>query len=144
IQKKPDTGDPSVLYVDIPDTPYSVRIWDGGLTGYGQFCLDYFNKERNVAINAPAGFAIRPVPHASPPGTFAFGGPLVPWEQTLGFMIPAGTPRPAEGPGTERFSAPENAVLEVTRDNRPCVAFQVPRRNPVSLANLVQPMPRAY
>ncbi|TFY67155.1 hypothetical protein EVG20_g4045 [Dentipellis fragilis] len=124
--------------------PYSIRIWDGSLSMYRQFCLDYFNTERQVAVNTPAGFAIRPVQRANSPGGFAFGGPLVPWEEALAFMVRPGT-RQEEGDATERFSAPENAYLEVIHDNHPCVAFQVPCRNPVNLGPLfVQPAPRAF
>ncbi|OBZ68526.1 hypothetical protein A0H81_11458 [Grifola frondosa] len=136
--KKPELNDPAVLYVDIPGTDYSIRIWDGGMASRRQYCIDYFDTRRNTPINKPDGFDIYPV-GMSGPGFLAFNGPLISWEEAMRVE------HQHLRPGAEKFSAPEGSHLALRRHGHPDLVFEVPlRRTPAPAYQLVQPAPRPH
>ncbi|KAI0689581.1 hypothetical protein C8T65DRAFT_746118 [Cerioporus squamosus] len=53
---KPLPGDPDVIIIPIPGSPYSLRIWPGSLTRR-EYCLDYvYSDDTNRSLNRPKGY----------------------------------------------------------------------------------------
>ncbi|KAM5538593.1 hypothetical protein V8D89_007622 [Ganoderma adspersum] len=130
-------SDPNVYSVRIPNSPYVIRMWDGGMDYWGQFCLDFFDVERRVPVNLPAGHGLYGAGETSlPPGV---GGdhplpdhlvranvrpaesyPIGSWERNMGIArIPD---------GEEKWSLPEGTRLTLQREGHPPLTFQVPTR----------------
>lgn len=131
IQQKPEAKAQAVLYVDIPHTSYAVRIFDGGMGRFAQYCIDFFDLARGVAINTPRGYKIYPLNNPLT-GAFAPGAPLISWEQAMRVAsIPA---------GSEKFSVPEGSQWKIVRPNEEDICFTVPFRN---APNVRQIVPRA-
>lgn len=98
-QFKPKSGAADVYTYQIPGSPLSIRIWDGGMESDGQYMLDFFDRATKKAVNSPKDFQIVPITR---PGIFDLG-PLVSWEVAMG--------RPRDGipDGEERFSVIEGS-----------------------------------
>ncbi|PIL22963.1 hypothetical protein GSI_15660 [Ganoderma sinense ZZ0214-1] len=140
---KPQPGDPNVYTVRVPDSPYCLRMWAGGMDYWGQFCLDFFDVERKVPVNLPLGHALFPGMSSMPPGIGAghplpahlahanmqppTSYPLCSWERNMGMQsIPD---------GEEKWAIPEGMPVMLRRDGHPDFMFQMPRRQaPVVLA----------
>ncbi|PIL34840.1 hypothetical protein GSI_02627 [Ganoderma sinense ZZ0214-1] len=138
---KPQPGDPNVYTIPIPNSPYCLRMWTGGMDYWGQFCLDFFDTERKVPVNLPAGYALYPGLSSVPPGAVGHalpperahlqpveeGEPLHSWERNMGM---ASIPE-----GEEKWSIPEGMHLMLRRRGLPDFMFQMPaRRAPVVFA----------
>ena len=113
-------------------------MWAGGMDFWGQFCLDFFDVERRVPVNLPAGYALYPGVSSLPPGIGAGHAlpvhkahlarppqkacPLGSWERNMGMTsIPD---------GEEKWSVPEGMALMLKRDGHPDFMFQMPARQP--------------
>ncbi|KAH9901418.1 hypothetical protein C8Q73DRAFT_677782 [Cubamyces lactineus] len=123
--RKPTVDDPNVYTVRIPDTDLAIRMWDGGMDLYGQFCLDFFDVRRKVPVNLPVGYALWPA-GTNAPGVFMMpmGGPLPSWEACFGYRpeaIPA---------GEEKWSVVAGSYITLQRSERPedNFTFAVPMR----------------
>ncbi|PIL22965.1 hypothetical protein GSI_15662 [Ganoderma sinense ZZ0214-1] len=143
---KPQPGDPNVYTVRVPDSPYVLRMWTGGMDYWGQFCLDFFDVERKVPVNLPAGYALYPAATTMPPGIGAGhpfparlaranvqplqrSYPLGSWERNMGMTsIPD---------GEEKWAIPEGMPVMLRRDGHPDFTFQMPTRPPAMV--VVQP-----
>ncbi|PIL22964.1 hypothetical protein GSI_15661 [Ganoderma sinense ZZ0214-1] len=133
---KPEPGDPNVYTIRVPDSPYCLRMWAGGMDYWGQFCLDFFDIEHKAPVNLPAGYALYGGASSLPPGGAVVhalpahmaqanvrppqGRPLGSWERNMGI-----TPIPD---GAEKWSIPEGMPLMLRRDGHPDFMFQMPRR----------------
>ncbi|TBU54012.1 hypothetical protein BD310DRAFT_989850 [Dichomitus squalens] len=131
---KPRRGDWNLFSVRIPDSDYTIRMWNGGMEAYNQFCLDFYDHRCDVPVNLPPGFSLGPSP-VNMQGVFGMAGPLVSWEQAMGIRsadIPA---------GEEKWSVPEGTYLVVRRADRPGqdFTFAVPRRQ-TPQAEIAQPV----
>ncbi|TFK83520.1 hypothetical protein K466DRAFT_589661 [Polyporus arcularius HHB13444] len=98
---KPKPGDQNVYNIRIPDSALAIRMWEGGMAPYGQFCLDFYDVDRKVSVNLPSGHSLHPatvpvpVPGGFqgqgfvPPGPVRYtsmnGGPLGPGYPPPGF-----------------------------------------------------------
>ncbi|KIK64844.1 hypothetical protein GYMLUDRAFT_402827 [Collybiopsis luxurians FD-317 M1] len=116
---KPLEGEPIQL-IQIPDSKYSIRFWDGGLEAQGQYCLDFIDQTTNDAVNSPHNWAIYPSSHFV---TLVPGGcsKIISWEEAWGFEkdeIP---------PGEERFSVMQGLRCTVERPGTELFWFEVPR-----------------
>lgn len=130
IWQKLAANDPTVLYVDIPGTPYAVRIFD--MARFAQFCIDFFDSDHGVTVNKPEGCEIYPLYSPFTLGSAAPGAPLVSWEQAMRVaLIPA---------GSEKFSVPEGSYWKIVRRGGDNVCFSVPFRD--TSHQIVQPAPR--
>lgn len=131
---KPRPEDSNVYTVPIEGTDLVIRMWEGGMDAYSQFCLDFFGIRQKIAVNLPPGYAIHSAA-ANMPGVFAMGGALPSWEKAFGYTadkIP---------PGEEKWSVPAGAYLSVFRDGRELVTFAVPltQAHNNMMARIVQP-----
>ncbi|EPT00698.1 hypothetical protein FOMPIDRAFT_1121990, partial [Fomitopsis schrenkii] len=52
--------DRNVCTVSVPDSDFVIRIWEGGMATYGQFCLDVYDTRRRTpaSVNVPRGFSL--------------------------------------------------------------------------------------
>jgi hypothetical protein len=91
---KPKNGATDILTYQIPGSPLSIRIWDGGMESDGQYMLDFFDRATKKAVNSPEDFQIIPITRG---GVFILG-PLVSWEVAMGH------PRDGIPDGEERCS----------------------------------------
>ena len=120
LQLKPRPDDTNVYTVPIGGTDLVVRMWEGGMDAYSQFCLDFFDTRQQTPVNLPPGYAIHPA-SANMPGVFSMAGALSSWEKAFGYTadkIPA---------GEEKWSVPAGTYLSVVRDGRELVTFAVPQ-----------------
>ena len=135
---KPQADDPDIYFVVIPDTDYTIRMWDGGMGLNRQFCLDIFDMHRFVPINLPTGWAFR-ADSSSMPGIFMIPGELKSFEIVMGFS------REAIPEGEEKWFVPEGGHVVLSRPGRPPLKFAVPVR-PQSIDDggvpLIQPKHR--
>ena len=109
---------PNVHTVNINDA-LLIRMWDGGMEEFDQFCLDFVDRRTRAAVNLPPGYSIYPA-GANLPGVFMSGGPLPSLEQSYGYTpdrIPA---------GAEKWVVPAGAYLTIARDGTGIVTFKVP------------------
>ena len=111
--------------VPIPNTDLVIRMWDGGMEHYGQYCLDFYDTRRDTAVNLPQDFSLWPA-GANMPGSFMMmmQGPLPSWETAIGSStdrIPA---------GEEKWSVPAGSCITLKRSARPQddFTFAVPVR----------------
>ncbi|KAI0748863.1 hypothetical protein C8Q74DRAFT_1311088 [Fomes fomentarius] len=119
---KPQPGERNFYSVRVPDSELAIRMWDGGMGTYRQFCLDFYDTRARTAVNLPQGYALWPAA-ANPPGVFMIGGPLRSWENAYGLE---GATIPA---GEEKWSVPEGAFITLVRVGAPDFTFAVPVRN---------------
>lgn len=130
---KPRVGD-GVYTVDIPHSDLAIRMWDGGMEAYRQFCLDFFDTRARRPVNMPRGFELWPSP-ANMPGVYTMAGPLGSLERGFG-MKPGEVPQ-----GEERFCVLEGSYVTLVRRDRPLepFAFAVPVRRREVPAGIAQP-----
>ncbi|EIW75278.1 hypothetical protein CONPUDRAFT_85524 [Coniophora puteana RWD-64-598 SS2] len=108
--------------IDLPGSePLVIRLFDGDMESFGQFCLDFYNVETKTAVNTPSGWVINVTPEA---GSMAMlcSGALNSWERNHGMsqgQIPA---------GEERFSIVEGAVCQLERPGMDTLWFEIPKR----------------
>ena len=81
---KLQTNDPDIYFITIPDTDYTIYMWDGGIGFNRQFCLDIFDMHCYISINLSAGWAFC-VDSSSMPGIFIILDKLTSFEIALGF-----------------------------------------------------------
>ncbi|TBU41287.1 hypothetical protein BD309DRAFT_898384 [Dichomitus squalens] len=138
IGMKPLPGDSSLFTVRIPNSCYLIRMWDGGMDRFAQYCLDLYDSHRQVPVNLPKGYSLWPAA-ANIPGAFTVAGPLASWETDMGFA-PGSFPE-----GEEKWSVPEGVYITVKRADRPGedFTFAVPRRQHADLGAIAQPV-RGY
>ena len=130
-QEKPKPGDPTVQYYIVPDSPFNIRIWNGAMDQYGNFCLDLYDVQNSVAVNIPSDCSLIHVPH---PGVYTYGergAKLVSWEESWGIKGQDVLP------GFERFAVPEGARLMLVRPNHDPFYFQIPTR-PGAVGHTIQ------
>ena len=137
-QLKPQPGDQNLFTVRIPDSPYMIRMWDGGMDFYSQYCLDFYDSNRQVPVNLPKGYSLWPAA-ANLPGVFTVAGPLVSWETAWG-LAPGSFPE-----GEEKWSVPEGVYITLKRADHPGqdFTFAVPRRQQANAGAIAQPV-RGY
>lgn len=133
---KPLPDDPHVYSVPIPDSPFVIRMWDGGMETYRQFCLDFFSMITLTPVNLPSGYSLClatvnmdvNTPGAPPafypmaanmPGMFTV--PIASWEQSMGTQ--------SINPGAEKWSVPEGTYVILMHLGHPDLAFHVPTRH---------------
>lgn len=103
---KPLPNDKNIQHYPIPNSPLVIRIWDGGMEQYGQYCLDFFDPVNDIAVNGPDDYKIWHNPY---PGQLTYGEQLVSWEAAMHVTtVPA---------GEERFLADEDQWLGWTLPN---------------------------
>lgn len=108
----------SVTYFTIPKSGLSIRIWDGGMHQFRQYCLDFFDKVKQTAMNMPKGYKIHPVL----PSGRSCGPKLTSWEENMGV-------KPADlRAGMEKFTVMEGSLLMLTRPNGDPFRFEIPVR----------------
>ncbi|RDX41547.1 hypothetical protein OH76DRAFT_1393133, partial [Lentinus brumalis] len=139
---KPEAGQQGVFYVRIPDSPLAIRMWEGGMGPYGQFCLDFYDTERDASVNLPQGYSLHPAavpaplglgPGYPPPGfpmalnaPASMAGSLRSWERNMGMReIPE---------GEEKWMVPQGAYITLRRDGHEDVIFQIPTQQPAFVA----------
>ncbi|EIW75273.1 hypothetical protein CONPUDRAFT_93537 [Coniophora puteana RWD-64-598 SS2] len=108
--------------IDIPGSePLVIRLYDGDMESFGQFCLDFYSLETKAAVNTPSGWVINVEPE---PGsmTMLCGGTMNSWELNSG-MAPSQIPA-----GEERFSIVEGAICHLERPGMDSFWFEIPRR----------------
>ncbi|KAH9911836.1 uncharacterized protein B0H18DRAFT_1088856 [Fomitopsis serialis] len=130
---KPQPDDRNVYIVSIPNSDLVIRIWDGGMSGYRAFCLDFFDTRRRTPVNLPPGFSLWPSV-ANAPSVFTMGGRLSSWENAFGKrgrQIPL---------GTEKWSVPEGSYITLKRRNHPEFTFAIPVRQTQYHEAIVQPV----
>ena len=119
--------------VPIPNTDLVIRMWDGGMEHYGQYCLDFYNTRRDTALNLPQDFSLWPA-GANMAGSYMMHGPLPSWEAAMGYSpdrIPA---------GEEKWSVPAGSYITLKRSARPQddFTFAIPVRQ-LYAQTIVQP-----
>ncbi len=134
LQVKPEVGQQGVFHVRIPDSPLAIRMWEGGMGPYGQFCFDFYDIERDVSVNLPQGYSLHPATVNTPPGLGpgylppgfpmalnapgSLSGLLRSWERNMGMReIPE---------GEEKWMVPQGAYITLQRDGHEPVIFQIP------------------
>ncbi len=142
LQVKPEAGQQGVFHVRIPDSPLAIRMWEGGMGPYGQFCFDFYDTERDVSVNLPQGYSLHPAavpaplglgPGYPPPGfpmalnaPASMAGSLRSWERNMGMReIPE---------GEEKWMVPQGAYITLRRDGHEDVIFQIPTQQPAFVA----------
>ncbi|KAI0079148.1 hypothetical protein K474DRAFT_1659441 [Panus rudis PR-1116 ss-1] len=125
---KPQPGEGNFYSTRIPNSDYTIRMWDGGMETYRQFCLDFYDTRSRCPVNLPQGFSLWPALN-NPQGVFMMGGPLRSWENAYGYT---GASIP---PGEEKWSVPEGALITLRRDGSADFTFAVPVRNQVAVAH---------
>ncbi len=121
--------------IPIPNSDLVIRFWDGGMSQYRQFCLDFYDVRRGTHVPLPAGWELWPAVH-NVPGTFTMSGPLMSWEQAMGV-----DPGPS---GDEKWSVPEGAYITLVRGDRgggENLTFVAPVRQAQRPANVLVPRP---
>ncbi|KAI6015126.1 hypothetical protein F5J12DRAFT_816085 [Pisolithus orientalis] len=114
---KPLPNDKNIQHYPIPNSPLVIRIWDGGMEQYGQYCLDFFDPVNDIAVNGPDDYKIWHNPY---PGQLTYGEQLVSWEAAMHVTtVPA---------GEERYGVQEGSWLVLTRSNAIPLGFQIPCR----------------
>ncbi|KAF8555961.1 hypothetical protein OG21DRAFT_1564282, partial [Imleria badia] len=99
----------------IPHSNLAIRIWQGGMQPYEQFCLDFFDTKQCVPVNTPVDFELWDIPR---PGVFSYGGKLISWEAAFhNEYIPA---------GEEKYSVPEGSHIALKRPGEETFLFQIP------------------
>ena len=134
---KPRPDDQHIYSVRIPNSPLAIRMWEGGMGPWGQFCIDFFDVERKVSVNLPLGHSLHPATVPTPPGfgpgypppgfpmavnapTFAMANELRSWERSMGMRtIPE---------GEEKWMVPQGAFIMLKREGHADVIFQIPTR----------------
>lgn len=48
LQLKPMDDDPTVVYYKVPESPYAVRVWDGSMSQFGGWLMDFFDTEKEA------------------------------------------------------------------------------------------------
>ncbi len=124
-QVKPDINDSNIHTVVLNDD-LVIRIWDGGMEEFGQFCLDFVHRKTRTPVNLPPGYAICSG-RANMPGVFMSGaftsrGTLPSMEQCYGYT-PDKIP-----PGAEKWAVPAGAYITVAKNGTEVVTFKVPVR----------------
>ncbi|KAL1943762.1 hypothetical protein VTO73DRAFT_4207 [Trametes versicolor] len=133
IGRKPRAGD-GVYTVDIPHSDLAIRMWDGGMEMYRQFCLDFFDTRARRPVNMPRGFELWPSA-ANAPGVYTMAGPLGSLERGFGLSA-------REVPqGEEKFCVLEGSCVTLVRRDRPQepFTFAVPARQREVPAGIAQP-----
>ncbi|KAI0691836.1 hypothetical protein C8T65DRAFT_745387 [Cerioporus squamosus] len=74
IGEKPKRGDPNVYSIRVPDSELAIRMWEGGMGAYGQFCLDFYDVGRKASVNLPPGHSLHPATATVPAPASAPGG----------------------------------------------------------------------
>ncbi len=124
-QLKPDINDSNVHTV-ILNEELVIRIWDGGMEEFGQFCLDFVDRKTRTPVNLPPGYAIcsgrANMPGVFMPGAFTSRGTLPSMEQCYGYT-PDKIP-----PGAEKWAVPAGAYITVAKNGQEVVTFKVPVR----------------
>ncbi|KAI6008746.1 hypothetical protein F5J12DRAFT_825301 [Pisolithus orientalis] len=101
----------SIQHYPFPNSPLVIRIWDGGMAQYGQYCLDFFDLVNDIAVNAPDDYKIWHIPY---PGQLTYGEQLVSWEAAMH--------------ARRSTSVQEGSWLVLTRSNATPLGFQIPFR----------------
>ncbi|TFY61748.1 hypothetical protein EVG20_g6939 [Dentipellis fragilis] len=101
----------------IPDSPYSIRFWDGGSQEEGVLFLDLVDTTTHQVINSHGHFQLYIVLE---PGVSDLLGPLKSWEEDMGYR------RGEITPGEEQFSVLEGITYSLERDDEDDFVFQVP------------------
>ncbi|KAJ7100157.1 hypothetical protein B0H15DRAFT_818938 [Mycena belliarum] len=109
-QRETDT-----FIVSIPQDRLCIRLFPGGTRPEaGMFFFDFYDAQRQVAVNAPRGYAVTIVW----PGGLA--GPITSVEATLGVT-------PDEG--LEKFTVVEKVRCSLTRPRQEPYLFDIPSRS---------------
>ncbi len=156
---KPKSGDQHVYNIRIPNSDLAIRMWEGGMGPYGQFCLDFYDVERKVSVNLPQGHSLHPATVPAPGGfgqgfvppvryTSMNGGPLGPGYPPPGFPMALNAPSfqaqaaaslrswernmglRAIPDGEEKWMLPQGAYITLKRVGHPDVVFQIPTLQP--------------
>ncbi|KAI0760727.1 hypothetical protein C8Q74DRAFT_250929 [Fomes fomentarius] len=122
---KPDINDNDIHTVILNDE-FVIRIWDGGMEEFGQFCLDFVDRKTRTPVNLPPGYGIGSaranMPGVFMPGAFTSRGQLPSMEQCYGYT-PDKIP-----PGAEKWAVPAGAYITITKNGTEVVTFKVPVR----------------
>lgn len=116
-QFKPTADDTSVRYFTIPNSRLAIRIWSGGMERYKQYCLDFFDVDERVAVNAPDDFVIA---YYSASGVVTPETRLMSWERAWKIEQPRA--------GQEKYSVFEGARLMLIRPGNEPFYLQLPTR----------------
>ncbi|RPD53331.1 hypothetical protein L226DRAFT_617494 [Lentinus tigrinus ALCF2SS1-7] len=145
IGMKPKPTDP-VYSVQIPNSPFVFRIWEGGMGFYSHFCVEFNDPRRKVSINLPPEHSLHPT---GPPGGFGY----MPHPEVSPSSHPLSTPmnrqsstaitgqlpsleRSMHGldPGGREWIIPEGTYITLRREGHPLFTFQMPNRRPPTIA----------
>ena len=132
-QVKPRPGDRDVYTVSIPGSDLIIRMWNGGMTTYRQFCLDFYDTRGRTPVNLPSGFSLWSS-GATALGGFMVGGQLGSWENAFGVR---GAQIP---PGEEKWSVPEGSYITLKRHGHADFTFAVPIRQIQQQQAVAQPV----
>ncbi|THV01901.1 hypothetical protein K435DRAFT_717815 [Dendrothele bispora CBS 962.96] len=113
---KPSKGD-QIYAVEIPGSPLSIRLWNGGLLGQGIYSLDFINTETREPVNPPRDYELYPCARVGEPPYM----PLISWERAMKI------PDEKIEPGAERFSIPHGVNCCLKRHGMDDFWFEVPR-----------------
>ncbi|RPD76003.1 hypothetical protein L226DRAFT_534063 [Lentinus tigrinus ALCF2SS1-7] len=151
---KPKQDDQNVYNLRIPNSDLAIRMWEGGMGPYGQFCVDFYDVKRKVSVNLPPGHSLHPAT-VSAPASFAHYGFASPVRHTTMYP-PPGFPMAMNAPGfqmagqlrswernmgmreipdgEEKWMIPQGAYITLKRDGHPDVVFQIPTLQPAFVA----------
>ncbi|RDX50360.1 hypothetical protein OH76DRAFT_1437699 [Lentinus brumalis] len=118
---KPKHDDPSVMYLKVPASQYSLRLWSPFEPDINMVLLDYFDDRQLVPVNQPKGFTLWPH-YNNGDGS---EGPVRSAHSVLGqhFDDVRGTVVPE---GKDWYYVVEASYLTLKRDGVPDYDFQVP------------------
>ncbi|KAF8548882.1 hypothetical protein OG21DRAFT_1448613 [Imleria badia] len=128
--EKPQSNDPNLLYIRIPNTNLSICFWPGGMEQYGQCCFDFFNPTEHTPVNTPNGFIITPLPQ---PGNIPFEKKLKSWKEAMQVANII--------EGLEKYSAPEGMRLMLTYPEEAPFYFQIPSKPAMGFAQAQASVP---
>jgi hypothetical protein len=119
----------NVLLVPIPGSDHAIRLFDGGLRDQGMWNLDFYDFEKQKAVNSfenglkytlvQIGLSTMMDSSEATPQEVA---PLSSWEHGGGIK------EEDIGPGAERFSVFEGGICALKKSGEILIYFQAPRR----------------
>ncbi|RDX50367.1 hypothetical protein OH76DRAFT_473552 [Lentinus brumalis] len=125
IGDKPKHDDPSVMYLKVPASQYSLRLWAVYEPEINVVLLDYFDDRRLVPVNQPKGFSLWPHPNNGDGVYIEAEGPLRSAQSVLGDYFD--DVREAVVPeGKDWYNVVEASYVTLKRDGVPDYDFQVP------------------
>ena len=114
LQLKPQNGD-LVQTIPIPNSLFSIRLWDNGLDIPNECCLDFISSSTSKAMNSPESLLLLP---ANKFGALPF--PILSQEEATGYT------KKTISLGEERFDIKRGCCYVIRHPNFPDFFFDAP------------------